>query len=183
MANDIETKKPAAVAAQYVLRDGQPDGLTFTFGDGRAPTTLTRAMLADWVGPWAFWHGIKQKCVDAAAISRNPETGASATIADKAAAVMAMIERLTDPDGDWNKAREGGGSDGLLLAALVRLQPGKTKAEHTAWLATKTPAEQAALRRNAKVAPIIEAIRAERAKADTVDSDALLEELGLESDD
>lgn len=177
MADTTETKKPAAVAAQFVLREGVPAGLTFTFGDGRAPVTLTA--LPDWANPWALWHGVKQKCVDAAAISRNPETGASATIADKAAAVMAMIARLTDPEGDWNKAREGGGSDGLLLAALCRLQPGKTKAEHAAWLETKSPAEQAALRRNAKVAPIIEAIRAERAKADTVDSDALLEELGL----
>ena len=129
------------------------------------------------VARYAALHGLKQKIGDAAAMKRNTETGASATLADKREAMLAVIERLLA--GQWNATREGGtGGASLLAAALVRLQPSKTLADVRAWLETKTDAEVKALSLNPKVAPIIAEIRAERAGADAVDSDALLGELG-----
>lgn len=121
-------------------------------------------------------HGLKQKLIDAAAISRNPETGLSATVADKWAAVEAVWKRLQS--GEWNAARgDGTGSGGLLYKALIRMMPDKTPEQVKAWLEKKTAAEQAALRINPRVAAIIETIRAEQAKADDIDSDALLDQL------
>jgi hypothetical protein len=110
-----------------------------------------------------MWHGAKQKFIDAAAISRNPETGRSATIADKKAAILEVIERCT-VQGQWNKAREGGGgSSTLLLEALVRMYAGKKdRAALLAYLDGLTAEQKRQLERNQRVAPVIEAIRTER---------------------
>lgn len=134
----------------------------------------------------ALMHGLKQKLVDAAAISRNPDTGRSASVEDKYHAVYEVYERLLA--GEWNKRREGGGgaTGGLLLQALVRLYVGrKTEAELRAWLADKTDAEQAKLRADSRVAPIIAEIKAERdarkAKDAGISGDDLLGELDNEA--
>ena len=122
----------------------------------------------------ATLHGLKQKLVDAAAISRDPETGRTANIDDKYEAVKTVYDRLLA--GEWNKPRESGEPrGGLLFAALVRLYPAKTPESLREWLGAKTKKEQAQLRSNPKIARIIDEIRAENAVG--VDTDALLEEL------
>ena len=128
----------------------------------------------------AVFHGLKQKLVDAAAISRNPETGRSASIEDKYQAVSAVYDRLLA--GHWNAVRgEGGtGTGGLLFAALCRMYVGrKTEEELREWLSTKDKKAQAELRKNPKVAAIIEQIKAERG----ADDDGLGEDLLGELDD
>lgn len=157
-----------------------PDGLRLTFAHGETLTIRT-TQLAPSIIAQAIVHGLKQKLVDAAAISRNPETGRSATVEDKFAAVKEVYDRLLS--GQWNKTREGGaggGNGGLLFAALVRLYAGrKTDEEIRGFLAGKSDAEQAALRASSRVAPIIQAIKDERAaKKGLPDADDLL--AGLE---
>lgn len=127
----------------------------------------------------AMLHGLKQKLVDAAAISRNPDTGKAASPDDKWAAVMEVYERITSAGGTWNKTREGGagGSGGLLFRALVRMYPAKTQDQLREYLDAKTDAEKTALRKNPKVAAVIDEIRAESGKAGNVDTDELLGEL------
>lgn len=127
----------------------------------------------------AMLHGLKQKLVDAAAISRNPDTGRAASPDDKWAAVMEVYSRITAAGGTWNKTREGGagGSGGLLFRALVRLYPAKTADQLREYLDGKSDAEKTALRKNPKVATVIEEIRAETGKAANVDTDELLGEL------
>ena len=101
-------------------------------------------------------HGLKQKLGDAAAISRNPDTGRSASLDDKIAAVREVFDRITSPDGTWNKIRESGdgsGNGGLLFRALCNIYAGKRSPEQiTVFLADKTEAEKAALRKTAIVA-------------------------------
>jgi hypothetical protein len=66
----------------------------------------------------------------------------------------------------------------LLLQALCRMYAGrKTADELRAFLADKTDAEKTALRKNPRVAAIIEEIRAETGKAANIDTDGLLGEL------
>jgi len=153
-------------------------GVELTFADGSPSIVITSYNLRGDVRFQALAHGLKQKLVDAAAISRNPDTGRAASVADKAAAVREVYERLVR--GEWNKARgEGSGSGGLLYRALVRLYSAtKTAEEVRAWLDERSDAEQAALRKNSKVAAMIETIRAESAKAEGIDSAALLAGLG-----
>ena len=59
----------------------------------------------------AILHGLKQKIVDAAAISRNQETGRSATAKDKFDAMYEVFLRLTDPvEPSWNKIERSEGA-------------------------------------------------------------------------
>lgn len=170
MTNQTETKRQSAIEADISTTDGT---LTLKFSNGKQ--LLLRAWeLSGDIQQMAKLHGLKQKLVDAAAISRNPDTGKSATVDDKYAAVKEVYDRLLD--GNWNAPREGSGQSSLLQAAMVEFS-GKDAATVKTWLDGKTDAEKKALSLNPKVAAIINRIRAERAKTDGVDSDALLNEL------
>ena len=171
----IETPKktPAIVAA---INEAQT-GMTLTFSNGKTIIVNTLNM-SQCILDYATMHGLKQKLVDAAAISCNPETGRPATIEDKYEAVAGVYDRLMA--GQWNKPRESAGTvaGGLLFKALCRMYATKTPEYIREFLAKKTDAEKAALRKNPRVAEIIETIKAENAKDDdSGDSDAMLDEL------
>lgn len=167
----MDTKRNTAITAAI-----NGNTLTLTFANGETLTMRADALNAD-VQQYAMMHGLKQKLVDAAAISRNPETGRAATVEDKYQAVKAVYDRLLG--GQWNATREGGGNaGGLLLQALCRMFAGRKTAEDIkAFLAEKTDAEKTALRKNPRVAAIIEEIRAEQGKVANIDTDELLGEL------
>ena len=148
--------------------------VTFTTADG-LKTSLDAMSLTAELRDAAMMHGLKQKLGDAAAISRNPDTGRSATTADKLAAIEEVRERLLS--GAWNKGRaagEGAGPGGLLFKALCRVKADKTPAEVKAYLDGRTKEEQAALRKVPAIASAIQAIKAENAKDDGIDGEALL---------
>lgn len=151
------------------------DGATLflTFANGEELRLNPNELSAD-IATAACLHGLKQKLCDAAAMSRNPETGKPATVEEKYAAVRAVYDRLLR--GEWNAAKgEGAGSGGLLFRALCRLSPHKPADEIRAWLAGKSDTEKKALRENARVRAVIDEIRP---KTDSgVDSDALLADL------
>lgn len=157
--------------------------LTLTFSNGKALTlnageiqTFVPGDLSAEVMASAMLHGLKQKLVDAAAISRDPSNGRAATIETKYNAVKEVFDRLIA--GQWNKQREGGtATGGLLLAALIRAYPAKTEEQLRAFLSGKTDAEKAALRKNPKIAAIIEEIKAERGAEPSAVGDDLLAEL------
>lgn len=156
---------PEGNVAMFKCADGEVKGINI---DNLTPEIQRAALI----------HGLKQKVIDAAAISRNPETGKSATVADKWVAAMEVAERLVA--GQWNAVREGGGGNegGLLAAALVKVY-NKPIEKIREFLATKSDAEKAALRGNPKIAPVIAEIKAAQAatKAKGVDTSALLGEL------
>lgn len=154
--------------------DGNPAQMRIVYADGE----VTRVSGADLsaVATACMWHGAKQKLVDATAIGRNPETGRSATVADKRAALVAVRDNLIA--GEWFKQREGAPSGGLLLRALCVVYDGrKTREELVEYLAGKSLAEQAALRKVPKIADAIAEIRAASAKSDGIDGEELLGEL------
>ena len=173
-----DAKRNATITATIVTNetDGRPCALHLKFANGEE-LALTASQLTNNVMEYAIFHGLKQKLVDAAAISRNPETGRAASVEDKYQAVKTVYDRLLA--GAWNAAREGGGSSGgLLLQALVRMYAGrKTLDELKAFLADKSDAEKTALRKNPRVAQIIDDIRAETGKSANIDTDELLGEL------
>lgn len=132
--------------------------LELRFANGERLSLEASTLHADIIAV-ATMHGLKQKLVDAAAISRNPDTGASATIADKYAAVKEVYDRLLT--GQWNKPRGDGTSaeGGLLYRALCKMQPGKPAEAIRAWLDQRTKEEQAALRVNPAVKAVIDELR------------------------
>jgi len=169
--NTNDTKRTAAISAEII-----GPCLKLTFGNGDIIE-----LHADRVNPdiqiAAMMHGFKQKLVDAGAISRNPETGRAASVEDKYNAVKTVFDRLLT--GQWNATREGGGATGgLLLQALCRMYDGrKTPDELRDYLAGKSDAEKTALRKNPKVATIIDTIRVESGKSAGIDSEEMLDEL------
>ena len=151
--------------------------ITLRFSDGRE-LFLAATSLPNEVYMQALAHGLKQKLVDAAAISRNPDTGRSATIDDKYNAVREVYDRLLA--GQWNKGRadgESGATGGLLFRALCIVYADKTPDAIREFLGKKTKEQQAALRVVPKIATIIEQLKAVKAKTTDVDTDALLDEL------
>lgn len=171
-AND--TKKQRDIRAEVHRIDGTAHGLSLTFSNGKKLTVYASEVSSSILNE-ALWHGMKQKLVDAAAISRNPDTGRSATIEDKFSAVHDVYQRLLS--GLWNEPREGGGGGSLLFKALCRVFDKKTPEAIRTWLDGKTDAEKAALRKNPKVAQAILDIQAEAAGASDIDTDAMLDEL------
>lgn len=148
--------------------------VTFTTADGASASLDAMSLTAE-LREAAMMHGLKQKLGDAAAISRNPDTGRSATTADKLAAIEEVRERLLA--GSWNKTREAGdhvGAGGLLFKALCIVRKDKTADEIRAYITSRTKEEQAAMRKVPAVAEAIEKIRLANAKTDGIDGEALL---------
>ena len=173
-----DAKRNATITATIATNDtdNRPCALHLKFANGRE-LAIAASQLSNHVMEYAIFHGLKQKLVDAAAISRNPETGRAATVEDKYQAVRTVYDRLLS--GQWNATREGGGNaGGLLFQALCRMYQGrKTPDQLREFLADKTDAEKTALRKNPRVAQIIDDIRAEQGKAANIDTDELLSEL------
>lgn len=148
--------------------------LILTFSDGRE-LSMHPATLAPSIIEAATLHGLKQKLVDAAAIARNPDTGRSATIADKYDAVKEVFDRITQPNGTWNKIRGDGtgNTSGLLVRAIMQLK-NLSREKVEAFLGTKSKEEKAELTKNPKIAAIIVTLRAVNP---AIDTDAMLDDL------
>lgn len=154
-----------------------PNGVLTISTMNHEAIVVTLDSMAEDVIRYATLHGFKQKIVDAAAMSRNPDTGRSATIADKYDAMLAVYRQLLG--GSWNKrVGDGGatGNGGLLFRALCLLYPAKSQSDIKTFLDGKTKSEQATLRKNPRVEAIIETLRTEEYLEGT-DTDAMLDEL------
>lgn len=146
-----------------------PTGQTLTVN----PMTLDMVIQRE-----ALLHGIKQKVNDAA-------SGAP-SLADKWAEMQEVVARITGDNPSWNAVPVGGTAGprlGALLEAVCefkRIAPTDTEgvAKIRTWLSEKSNEQRAALRLDAKIKPLLDAIEARRTKPTTVDSDAMLAELG-----
>jgi hypothetical protein len=179
MITTNSTPTKAVTAVIECDANEHPYGITLSFANGKT-LTLMETNLSGAMRARALWHGVSAKLVDATAISRNPDTGRSASVEDKYNAAREVYERLLA--GQWNKVRGDGtgtGSGGLLFRALCITYPTKTPEQIRAYLATKNLSEQATMRKSDKLATIIEDLRAkDAANGEPVDEEALFE--GLE---
>lgn len=117
-------------------------------------------------------HGIEQKIGDEVAGLKDAD--------DMVLALEEIIERLSA--GDWAAKRESSGLAGtsVLARALIQVS-GKTAIQVKEFLKTKTNAEKLALRNNPNIKPVVmelEAAKTSKKTKSTVDTDALLDELG-----
>lgn len=150
--------------------------LTLTFSNGECLEVDTQA-LSDEMKQAAMLHGLKQKLVDAGAIARNTETGQSATVEDKFAAVRAVHARITSATPSWNavKGEASSSSSNLFLRALMQMTQ-KNRAAIEEFLEGKSKEEKAALRKNPRVAGIMAELSAASGTGG-IDTNAMLEEL------
>lgn len=153
---------------------------------GAGSLTFDPSKAGDKCNAHAALHGWKQRISDAAAISRNDETGRPASPAEKFAAMQELIEYYHSGPEEWSRVGTGsGGSKSLTIEAICRVQ-GKdyaaVEAEVAAFAARKfegdTKKALAFLRQGSRVAEAMEAIRKERMPQPKVDADAALAELG-----
>lgn len=173
----METKKASAVITTALSATN--DAVTFTVKDA-GELTLELARISDANKARAMLHGFVQRISDAAALSRNPETGKPASAQDKFDAMRILIEHYHSGTGEWTRTRAAGPkySNGLLGECLKRLYPDKTAERIAEYLDGLKPSQRTQLLASDKIRPIAEAIRAEAAKEMKVDADALL--AGLE---
>ncbi len=177
-----KTTKPADVSVTFhradtgasVGIDERPDYMRLVYADG-VESDLYLSDLDAGIQLACMWHGAKQKLIDAAAISRDPSNGRAASVETKRAAVNEVGARMRA--GQWFKPREGSGAGagGLLFRAVCRFYEGrKTADECKVWLEAMSDAQQQALRRNPKIAAIVDSLRP-AAKDGEFDADAALD--------
>ena len=124
----------------------------------------------------AMIHGMIQRISDRAAIGRDPETGKSATPAEKLAAMTTLVDHYHSGTSEWSMVTRGEGAPrGLLFRALCIAYPNRDPEEIRTWLAGKSKAEQAALRKSPKLADIIAGLQPTEGNAEE-----MLEELEAE---
>lgn len=117
-------------------------------------------------------HGLKQKLGD--------ETAGVEDIDDQVMAVDDLIDRLAKGDFTQQRSADGLAGASILLKALIEVT-GKDAEVVKGFLKDKTAAEKKALRNDPKVAPVVQRLEAEKAaksKGPSVDTDALLSQLG-----
>lgn len=157
--------------------------LTINFSNGEA-LELNTDNLSPEIRHAAMMHGLKQKLVDAAAMSRNADNLNSNQVDAKFAAVREVYNRLTSATPSWNKEKASVsapvGSKSMLIEAIVRLN-GNTHEYVEQFLNDKTKAQVAALKQNPKILAEIAKIKAEQ-EADTTEADELLADLGIGDD-
>lgn len=170
-ANSVITHLPIMDNGELVgviFRVKGAGDLTFNFRKVHTDLRLT-----------AEGHGWIQRISDAAAISRDAETGTAATPAEKLAAMERLVEHYESGTAEWSRVAEAGPRGGILFKALCRMFAGQKSAEEVrTWLDARTKVEQAALRASEKVRKIIAEIEAEAVTAaPKVDTEALLANL------
>ena len=151
--------------------------VTVTFANGQ-DLAVDVSTLSPEMQQQAMLHGIKQKLVDAGALSRNTETGKPASVDDKYAAVAEVHGRLLA--GVWHKERakkadETVASKDLLARALMQMT-GKDRAYVDDYLSAKTKEQRNALKKNPRVAAIVAELSAATV-SNGINTDELLGEL------
>jgi len=181
MSNVIRTSKKSTIMADVFLPKMT---LTLTFINGKE-IVIDANTLSEEIRNQALLHGLKQKLVDAAAISRNLDTGASASVDDKYNAVRKIADRLTADGAKWNEGRAAGsepsptaGVNNILLRALMKMT-GRDMEYVKAYLGNKTKEQRAALRKNPRVVQIMAELSAATV-VNGVNTDELLSELGMD---
>ena len=170
--------QPETMRKNSILKiETSTDMVTMTWADGIVDK-LEIAKLSPSIIEAAIENGIKQKLGDAAAISRDPITGRSATIQTKRERVRAVAQNLLD--GHWiapTRSGNGGGESirRTLVDALLQLNPALDRERVTTAIAAKSHAEILAMRAVPRVAEVI----ARLAGAGNVDADGMLDELGI----
>ena len=112
-------KKRANAIAQFSMQDGV---LTWDFG-AIGKVTLDPEKVSAVNRARAMTFGLKQRVADAAALSRDPETGASATPEEKFAEMTRMAEHLASGTDQWELRAAGPRDDAAswVSKALVHL--------------------------------------------------------------
>ncbi len=152
---------------------------------GCEPLVLYLRAISDEVAERAFIHGMVQRVSDAAAISRNPETGQPATPQDKRERMARLVEHYMTGTTEWspNRGTAGPRDAGLTITAMgdVFHKLAEECREMVARLAAKRGIEERAalalFAATPEVAKRIAELKAERAEKSGVSAADILAEI------
>jgi hypothetical protein len=179
----MQTKAKANSVITHAM---EGDVITFKVKDaGEVGLDLTK--LHEAIVKRAAVHGMIQRISDAAAISRDAETGQSATPKEKLAAMSALIDHYHSGTEEWRRTGTGeGGGKSLTIEAIAEVKGISYEAAEAEVVKfaekrnESTKAILAFLRKGEKVMRAMEAIRARRQGAPKVDADEALQEMRAE---
>lgn len=154
------------------------NGEALTFSNSAGSFVVDCHKLSEEILARCTWHGLTQKVRDAAAISRNPETGRSATAQDKLDAMRRVADSLLA--GSWGVERTGATvaiNLDTLIAAIVEVT-GALREKAATLVNDADGKTRAQLRDNPKIAPVYARMMADRLSEDVIaDTDAMLDNL------
>lgn len=183
-ASDMNAKPKSNSVITHEVAKNEHGEILITFKVvGAGQTTLNLSLVSQSNRDKAMIHGIIQRVSDAAALSREIVNGVEqkATPANKLAAMEELVQHYASGTEEWSRKRVGGvrvsTDEKLLLDALVRMYPTKTREALQSWLKARTEVERQGLMAEERVKATIDQIRTERAPKG-VDASALLGELG-----
>ena len=178
----METKKRSNSVISTRL---EGDAIVFSVA-GVGELHLPFGELSDAVKHRAMIHGLTQRISDAAALSRNPETGKSATPQDKYDEMARLVAHYRTGTPEWSVKRAGGTGEtrenGITLRALAAVQGADvaTMRERVDRLAEKQGVTTRAILAKISQQPAVATKIAElRAQTVSVDADDMLAELGV----
>lgn len=115
-------------------------------------------------------YGLREKITNATALSRDPKTGKSATVAEKREAAYRVIEAMMA--GQWEvRAASGTGDDAVLIDAITELT-GQPRADVVDAAKDWSAGQKRDLIADAGIAPIFARMKVEAARRVAGGSDA-----------
>jgi len=117
MAMNSKRKSNSVVTMQQ-MNDGK---LVFTVL-GAGTVTFNPALAHEACREYAESHGWKQRLVDGAALSRNPETGRPASPEEKLEGIRVLVAHYESGTGDWSRVGTGGGGRSITIEAIARVK-------------------------------------------------------------
>lgn len=117
-----EMKKRSNAVAAYAVIDGKH---TWDFGAEIGQVTFDPDKVSDVNRARFMMFGMKQRIADAAALSRNPETGESASPAEKCAEMLRMAEHYMTGTDQWELRAAGPKEDGASWVSRALVELGK----------------------------------------------------------
>lgn len=174
-------RKSNSVVTHDVSTAGLHPVITFNVL-GAGTFALDMAKISDTVRDRAAVHGMVQRISDAAALSRTDKEGNIIPAAElaqaKYEAMIALRDHYESGTAEWSRVATAGPKGGYLFEALCRVYGHKlAPSDIRAWLDGLSDAEQAALRDDDTIAPVIREIKAARAPVDRPNAKVLLADL------
>ena len=183
----MQSKPKSNSVITHLVTELDDGNMTITFNVRDAgEVVLNTSRLHDDIMQRAAVHGLIQRISDAAALSRDADTGKSASPADKLAAMQALVSHYETGTSEWKRAGTGeGGGKSITVEAIARVKqiPYETALDYVNRYAEAKFGGNgkkclAFLRQSAQVIDAIAEIRKARTSGPKIDADAALSELG-----
>lgn len=162
-------------STRVISKEVDETGVTFTVKD-QGKLRVSFSNLSRAVKDRALAHGIVQRVVDAAALSRDGTSGKSATPQQKYLAMKEIVDHLMSGTENWTLAREQESPFvSLLTICLMEVYPERSEEQIREWVKKRSAAERKAMLASSKIKPIAERIESE--KLSHIDAEELLSDL------